>query len=75
MDKVKFFQSKKFLSMQTGIMAIFMTLEFFEEFFTQNPNAVYVVFPSIVLLSIVYAVAEMVVDKARATNGGDDDNK
>jgi len=52
-----------------------MTLEFFEEFFTQNPNAVYVVFPSIVLLSIVYAVAEMVVDKARAKNGGDDDNK
>lgn len=75
MDKTRFFQSKKFLSMQSGLMAIFMALEFFEDFFTANPNAVYVVFPSIVLLSIVYAIAEMVVDSARAKNGGDNDSK
>jgi len=75
MDRVKFFQSKKFLSMQSGLMAIFMALEFFEDFFAKNPNAVYVVFPSIVLLSIVYAVAEMVVDSARVKSGGGNGDK
>ena len=61
--------------MQSGMMAIFLTLEFFEDFFTANPDAVYVIFPSIVLLSVVYAIAEMVVDTARAKNGGGNDGK
>ena len=70
MSKVNFYQSKKFLSMQTGLVAIFMALELFEDFFARNPNAVYVIFPSITILAIVYALVEMSVDKARAKNGG-----
>lgn len=69
MDKTKFYQSKKFLNMQAGIVAIFMTLEFFEDFFATNPNAIFVIFPSITLLSIAYLFAEMSVDKARAKGG------
>lgn len=66
MSKVNFYQSKKFLSMQTGLVAIFMALELFEDFFATNPNAVYVIFPSITILAVVYALVEMSVDKARA---------
>ncbi len=70
MNKVHFYQSKKFLSLQTGIVAIFAAIELFEDFFTTNPNAVYVIFPAITILSITYALVEMSVDKARAKNGG-----
>jgi len=68
MSKVNFYQSKKFLSMQTGLVAIFMALELFEDFFATNPNAVYVIFPSITILASVYALVEMSVDKARANS-------
>jgi hypothetical protein len=70
MSKVNFYQSKKFLSMQTGLVAIFMAMELFEDFFTTNPNAVYVIFPSITILATVYALVEMSVDKARAKGEG-----
>ncbi len=70
MDKTKFFQSKKFLSMNTGLVAIFMALELFEDFFNVNPNAVYVIFPSITILAVVYALVEMSVDKTRAKSEG-----
>lgn len=75
MSKVNFYQSKKFLNMQAGVFAIFMALELFEDFFAANPNAIFVIFPSITLLSIAYLFAEMSVDKARAKNGGGNDNK
>lgn len=75
MDKVSFYQSKKFLAMPVGISAILITLEFFEEFFIKNPNAIYVVIPAITLLSIVYSLVEASVDNARVKNGGNNDGQ
>lgn len=75
MDKTAFFKSKKFLSMQSGLVAILITMEWFEDFFKEVPHAVYVIIPSITLLSVVYAIVEMSVDKARAKNGGNNDRQ
>lgn len=75
MDKVNFYQSKKFLALPVGISAILITLEFFEEFFIQNPNAIYVIIPAITLLSIVYSLVEASVDNTRTKNGGNNDRQ